>query len=104
MEDDPPRYIFLVEFGGALSRDVKKAFLKRVEEELRRCNLEYEDTRERLELGSPILKVVRTGGFEKYRFKKVSEGAHEAQFKVPELVADPGFQKNFDIEEEILFD
>jgi hypothetical protein len=98
---NPPRYVFLAEFSDAPSLETKKALLRLVEEELCRCNLEYEDTRQRHELDSPLLRVVRKGGFERYRSKRVSEGAHETQFKVPELTADPGFQKNFDIEEEI---
>lgn len=97
---DPPRYAFLVEFGAAPGAETKKAFLKSVEEEMRRVNLEYDDTRARKELGHPVLKIVRTGGFEKYRAKRVAEGAHETQFKVPELTADRDFYKNFDIIEE----
>jgi len=100
----PPRYIFLVEFSAAASFDAKKSLLKSVEEELRRVNIEYDDTRDRKELAPPALKVVKTGGFEKYRTKRVSEGAHETQFKVPELTANLDFQKNFDIVEEILLD
>ena len=102
--EKPPRYIFLTEFTDDPSQDKKKALLKSVEDELCRRNLEYEDTRQRQELGSPILKVVSKGEFEKYRSKRVAEGAHETQFKVPELMRDPDFQKNFAIEEEIFLD
>ena len=102
--EKPPRYIFLTEFTDDPSQDKKRALLRSVEDELCRCNLEYEDTRQRQELGSPILKVVGKGGFEKYRSKRVAEGAHETQFKVPELMRDPDFQKNFNIEEEIFLD
>jgi len=102
--EKPPRYIFLVEFTGDLSRDRKKALLRSVEDELCRRNLEYEDTRQRQELNSPILKIVRTGEFEKYRSRRITEGAHETQFKVPELMRDPEFQNNFDIEEEVFLD
>ncbi len=97
----PPRYVFMVEFSALTDSDAKKALLKSVEEELRGLNLEYDDTRDRKELSFPVLKVVRTGGFEKYRAKRVSEGAHETQFKVPELTANTDFVKNFDIVEEI---
>jgi len=99
--DKPPRYIFLVEFNDDLPSDKKKELLKLVERELCERNLEYEDTRERKELNSPVLKVVRKGEFEKYRSKRVAQGAHETQFKVPELARDLDFQKNFDIAEEI---
>lgn len=102
--EKPPRYIFLVEFTDNPPHNRKKALMRSVEDELCRCNLEYEDTRQRQELNSPILKVVRKGEFEKYRSKRVAGGAHEAQFKVPELIRDPDFQKNFSIEEEIFLD
>ncbi|MDD5495951.1 MAG: GH3 auxin-responsive promoter family protein [Candidatus Omnitrophica bacterium] len=101
---DSPRYVFLAEFPDNPPPEKKKALLKAVEELLCAINLEYEDTRQRQELNSPILKVVRKGGFERYRSKKVKEGAHETQFKVPELTKETDFQKNFDIEEEIFLD
>lgn len=101
---DPPRYVFIAEFSDSPARETKRSLLKKVEEELRLCNLEYDDTRARKELGPPVLKVVKKGGFEKYRAKRVAEGAHETQFKVPELSKDPSFQKNFEMEEEISFD
>lgn len=101
---NPPRYIFLVEFSAVASSEAKRLLLKSVEEELRRCNLEYDDTRDRKELAPPILKVVKSGGFERYRTKRVSEGAHETQFKVPELMANLDFYKNFDIVEEVSLD
>lgn len=100
-----PRYSFLVEFSGALpSPDGKKKFLQVIEEELRRHNREYDFTREAKLLGSPVLKVVRKGEFEKYRIKRISEGAHDGQFKVPELTRDASFEGNFSIEEEIRLD
>ena len=48
-----------------------------------------------------VLKVIRKGEFEKYRSKRVAQGAHETQFKVPELARDLDFQKNFYIAEAI---
>lgn len=102
--EKPPRYIFLAEFSDNPPFDKKKALLKSIEDELCRGNLEYDDTRQRQELNSPILKVVKCGEFEKYRAKRVAEGAHETQFKAPELTGDPNFQKNFNIEEEIFLD
>jgi hypothetical protein len=102
--DHPPRYIFLVEFEGSPTREEKKNFLSSVEEELCLQNNEYKWIRQAELLGPPILKVLRNGEFEKYRAKRISEGAHDTQFKLPELVGDFGFQKNFFIEEEIFID
>ncbi|MCX5679635.1 MAG: GH3 auxin-responsive promoter family protein, partial [Candidatus Omnitrophica bacterium] len=100
-----PRYSFLVEFSGTLpSPDGKKRFLYILEEELRKHNREYDFTRSAKLLGSPVLKVVRKGEFEKYRAKRIASGAHEGQFKAPELTRDSGFQNNFSVEEEIHLD
>ena len=100
--ENGPRYSFLVEFTGTLpSLDGKKRFLYILEEELRRHNREYDFTRNAKLLGSPVLKVVGKGEFEKYRVKRISEGAHDGQFKTPELTKDESFQCNFLIEEEI---
>jgi hypothetical protein len=98
---EPPRYVFLVEFSDKPAHELKKTLLEAVEESLREENLEYDDTRNRQELGPPMLKVVKPGGFEEYRFRRVAEGAHETQFKIPELTTEADFEKNFEIEEEI---
>ena len=100
----PPRYIFLVELEGNPPHDKKKALLKYIEEGLCDQNAEYKDKRAQQVLGPPVLKMVKRGGFERYRAKKVKEGGHDSQFKVPELTSDMDFQKNFDIEEEIYMD
>ncbi|MDD5495670.1 MAG: GH3 auxin-responsive promoter family protein [Candidatus Omnitrophica bacterium] len=100
---DASHYAFLVEFSGTgLSRDVKRDFLKSMEEELRRQDREYDYVRNAQLLDPPVLRVVRKGEFEKYRTRRLQEGAHDSQFKVPELTADPAFQDNFSMEEEIV--
>jgi len=100
----PPRYIFIVEFEKDVPMDKKKELLRSIEEELYNQNDEYHNIRKAQLLNSPILKVVKKGDFEKYREKRISEGAHDGQFKVPELIPDSGFQNNFHIEEEIYID
>ncbi|MBL7157020.1 MAG: GH3 auxin-responsive promoter family protein [Candidatus Omnitrophica bacterium] len=99
--EQPPRYVFLTEFEGDPSLEDKKALLLSVEQELYIENREYEYTRTAGLLNTPILKILEKGEFEKYRIKKVAEGAHDSQFKVPELIGDVDFQKNFSIQEEI---
>ena len=99
--DNPPRYIFIAEFNAKPSREEKMALLRSIEKGLCRENSEYSDIREQQLLGHPILKVVKKGEFEKYRARKVSEGRHDGQFKVPQLAPNADFQKNFIIEEEI---
>ena len=99
----PPRYEFLTEFSGNVGHEQKLAFLRAIEQELLRQNEEYGFWREAQGLGAPVLKVVRAGEFEKYRRKRISQGALEGQFKLLELTLDQDFDKNFVIEEEILY-
>lgn len=99
--EDTPRYIFLTEFNDDPSHGAKTALLKSIEEGLCGQNVEYADKRNSQHLAPPILKVVKKGDFERYRLKRVSDGAHDGQFKLPELIADFDFQRNFDIIEEI---
>ncbi len=102
--DKPPRYIFLVEFNGKPSVEEKKGLLRMIESELYLQNNEYKELRGQRLLGVPLLKVVKKGEFERYREKKIAEGAHDAQLKIPELTIDTNFEKNFDIQEEIRID
>lgn len=97
----PPSYAFLVEFEEMPPPGGEKALLDSIEEELYNQNAEYRDKRKQELLGPPVLKVVRKGSFEEYRAAKIREGAHDSQFKVPELTGDPAFQDNFTIEKEI---
>ena len=99
-----PRYIFLVEFALDHRGVDKKKFLRSVEDELRKENAEYKYTRDSQLLKEPILKVVRPGEFEKYRARRVREGANDSQFKVAELTSDANFYKNFAVAEEIQLD
>ena len=78
-----------------------KGFFASIEELLGIENAEYKYARDSLVLGEPILKVVSAGAFERYRANRIASGVHDSQFKAPELVADPEFQKNFEIREEM---
>lgn len=95
-----PRYALLVEFAAPTGAVQKQAFLAAMEEELRRENREYDYVRNAQLLRSPFLKVVQPGEFERYRAARIRAGAHEGQFKAPELTPHTDFQKNFTIEEE----
>ena len=100
----PPHYVFLVEFDGNPSFNEKKELLISIEKELYNSNQEYEFVRKSQLLGAPVLKVVKRGGFERYRIKKIEMGSHDSQFKVPELTIEKDFDKNFEIEEIITMD
>lgn len=93
------RYVFLVEFENALSPGEKKDFIRAMDAALRHENREYDFVRDSQLLDSPVLKIVGKGSYEKYKARRLAEGAHEGQFKVPELTRDSDFEKNFEIEE-----
>ena len=96
-----PRYAFLVELINDLPKDGKINLLRNIESELTSLNIEYETKRRSQRLDAPVLKIVPRGTFEEYRSKKVNEGAHDGQFKLPNLTNDMNFQSNFKIVEEI---
>lgn len=96
-----PRYAFLVEIANDLTMENKKELLKNIESELIKINMEYETKRQSQRLDHPTLKIVPRGTFEEYRSRKVAEGSHDGQFKMPKLTSDTNFHKNFRIVEEI---
>ncbi|MDD5440050.1 MAG: GH3 auxin-responsive promoter family protein, partial [Candidatus Omnitrophica bacterium] len=99
--EETPHYAFLVEFSDSPSPEKKKLFLRAVEDNLYRENREYQFVRESQMLGPPTLKVVAKGEFERFRRKRLQEGAHDSQFKSPELTRDTNFEKNFTVVEEL---
>ncbi|MGB2601270.1 MAG: GH3 auxin-responsive promoter family protein [Candidatus Omnitrophota bacterium] len=97
-------YQFLVEFMQNPPSQKKEEFIKFVDEELCRLNCEYETKRKSQRLSHPVLKVVKNGEFDKYRKKRVDEGAHDGQFKICELTCSMDFHEHFDIEEHMTID
>ncbi|MEA3305414.1 MAG: GH3 auxin-responsive promoter family protein [Candidatus Omnitrophota bacterium] len=96
-----PRYAFLMEFISDIPKEKKQELLENIERGLIRLNLEYETKRRSQRLEYPVLKVVPRGTFEEYRSRKIIEGSHDGQFKMPALTGNIDFHKNFEIEEEI---
>ncbi len=99
--EELPRYTFLVETVHEITGDHKQRLLKGIESELLKINVEYETKRRSQRLGHPVLKIVPRGAFEEYRSRKVAEGSHDGQFKMPQLTSDADFHKNFRIIEEV---
>lgn len=97
-----PRYAFIVEFMNDLSLEGKVSLLKHIENQLIKLNIEYDAKRRSQRLGSPVLKVVPRGAFEEYRSRRVRQGSHDGQIKIPKLAIDARFQDNFKILEEVV--
>jgi hypothetical protein len=99
--DAPPRYAFYLELGQPMSDQQLRDVAARLDRALSDENVEYEAKRESLRLGPPLLKIVAPGTFDAYRQQRVSEGAPEAQVKVPHLTPDQEFGRQFTVIREI---
>ncbi|MBN2453869.1 MAG: GH3 auxin-responsive promoter family protein, partial [Candidatus Omnitrophica bacterium] len=99
---DGPRYSLLVEFSNDNPSDAEAArLLGLLEKELRVQDREYDFVRNSQLLNDPVMKILRKGSFEKYRSRRIADGAQEGQFKAPQLTVDPDFENNFEIEKVI---
>ena len=97
----PPRYAFFLELGQPMSDDALRQFAARLDRALCEQNVEYETKRESLRLDGPLLRIVAPGTFHAYRQERVSNGAPEAQVKVPHLSPDREFGRQFTVIREI---
>ncbi len=87
----PPHYVCFVELSAQLPESVKNQFLRLFDQSLRRQNPEYEDKRSSRRLGMPELRPVPGGTYIRLRQQRVSEGAPEAQVKIPLLSSPESF-------------
>lgn len=87
----PPHYVCFVELSAQLAESVKNQFLRLFDQSLRRQNPEYEDKRSSRRLGMPELRTVPGGTYIRLRQQRVSEGAPEAQVKIPLLSSPESF-------------
>ncbi|MCX5665862.1 MAG: GH3 auxin-responsive promoter family protein [Candidatus Omnitrophica bacterium] len=97
----PPGYSFLVEFTQEHDADKKKHFLNHVEESLGKINMEYKAKRSSQRLGSPTLKILEKGSFERFRKARLAALQHDSQFKACHLRCDFKTPPEFKIIEEI---
>ena len=82
-------------------KEMKEAFLRNIDDQLSKINVEYETKRRSQRLAHPVLKVVPKGTFENHRSKRVRDGCHDGQYKMPKLTSDAKFHEDFEIIEEI---
>jgi hypothetical protein len=67
-------------------------------------NIEYEAKRESQRLGPPVVRRVAPGTYQMLRQRRVSEGAPEAQVKIPQLSPNMQFGEGLDVREEVTAD
>ncbi|MFN0071966.1 MAG: GH3 auxin-responsive promoter family protein [Chloroflexota bacterium] len=94
---DPPRYRFFVESSGSMADEQKRKFLHGLETGLCQENIEYEAKRESGRLAHPVIHFVAPGTYDKFRVMRASQGAAEAQIKIPTLSPDMKFGQDFEV-------
>jgi hypothetical protein len=97
-----PRLVFLVEFDDPVEQD-GSALVDRLDAELGDQNEEYQTKRKSLRYGAPIIRVVRSGEFDRYRRRMVETGQRaDGQFKVLRLTSDTSFAAEFAADRDLI--
>jgi hypothetical protein len=97
---EPPRYAMYCEAGGVWTPEHAGRFLREMDRALCRRNVEYEGKRASRRLGPPVLKRVADGTYHELRQRRVSQGAPEAQVKLPHLSTSMQFGDHLRVVEE----
>jgi len=89
----PACYVLAIEewHGDRENREKARAFVRAVDEALRRIAPDYDEECELGTLGPMELVLLKSGAFERLRHKRAAVGATESQIKTPHVVPDPGF-------------
>jgi GH3 auxin-responsive promoter len=98
-----PRLVFLIEFDDRIAERDGSALVDRLDAALGGQNDEYQAKRKSLRYGSPVIRVVRSGGFDRYRRRMVETGQRaDGQFKVLRLTSDTSFADEFEAERDLV--
>jgi hypothetical protein len=100
VQGDKPHYAFLIEFDQGVSQEQGAAWLAGIEDALKAQNAEYASKRNSLRLGSPVLRIIKTGEFGAYRRREVDGGRKDGQFKILRLTTDTSFADEFTVAHE----
>jgi GH3 auxin-responsive promoter len=91
-----PRLVFLMEFDDGIPDVDGSALVDRLDAALGDQNEEYQTKRKSLRYGAPIIRVIRSGEFDRYRRRMVESGQRaDGQFKVLRLTSDTSFAAEF---------
>jgi hypothetical protein len=98
-----PRLVFLTEFDDPPAEHDGAALVDRLDAALGDHNDEYQTKRESLRYGAPVIRVVRSGEFDRYRRRMVESGQRaDGQFKVLRLTSDTSFAAEFAAERDLV--
>lgn len=102
VEEANPRLVFLIEFDEPPAELDGAALTNGLDRELGNQNSEYQAKRKSKRYGAPVIRVVRSGQFDRYRRRKVEQGRSDGQFKVLRLTSDASFAAEFESEREFV--
>jgi hypothetical protein len=98
-----PRLIFLTEFDDPITDHEGTALVDHLDAALGEENDEYLTKRKSLRYGAPVIRVVRSGEFDRYRRRMVETGQRaDGQFKVLRLTSDTSFAAEFAAERDLV--
>jgi hypothetical protein len=102
VEGTTPRLVFLVEFDDPVAEHDGSALVDRLDAALGDQNDEYQTKRKSLRYGPPIIRVVRSGEYDRYRRRMVETGQRaDGQFKILRLTSDTSFAVEFAAERDL---
>jgi hypothetical protein len=98
-----PRLIFLTEFDDPIADHDGSAMVDHLDAALGEENDEYLTKRKSLRYGAPVIRVVRSGEFDRYRRRMVETGQRaDGQFKILRLTSDTSFAAEFTAERDLI--
>jgi hypothetical protein len=98
-----PRLVFLIEFDDGIADHDGSGLVDRLDAALGDQNEEYQTKRKSLRYGTPVIRVVRSGEFDRYRRRMVETGQRaDGQFKVLRLTSDSSFAGEFAAERDLV--
>jgi hypothetical protein len=98
-----PRLIFLTEFDDPIAEHDGSALVDRLDAALGDQNDEYQTKRKSLRYGPPIIRVVRSGEYDRYRRRMVETGQRaDGQFKILRLTSDTSFAAEFQADRDLI--
>jgi hypothetical protein len=103
VEGTTPRLVFLIEFDDPVAEHDGSALVDRLDAALGDQNDEYQTKRKSLRYGAPVIRVVRSGDYDRYRRHMVETGQRaDGQFKVLRLTSDTSFAAEFAAEQDLV--
>jgi GH3 auxin-responsive promoter len=103
VEGTTPRLVFLIEFDDPVAEHDGSGLVDRLDAALGDQNEEYQTKRKSLRYRAPIIRVVRSGEYDRYRRRMVETGQRaDGQFKILRLTSDTSFAEAFTAERDLV--